>query len=366
MKFLILRKLLYPFKNWWWSAFALFLTVLFGASFIRWIIQNADLTILQRLQASVDIIGLLALWGLGLQRPIFQRIFWRLFFFVNLIIDVSCVIFGPMYELSLLWCLIFLLVFLTVAVPYYIGIFVYAFCSKHIWKKQQDQPSAIYADYSYEKWLRRKKRLSLLRTSAAVALIILCLTFIPEIIRNNRVVYPHGKPPEFFERMLKYRRTTIPELLQFERLFPGYLCEFDCSESNVIIDPNGTAQNIVYLEPSSPVKWRLSAGLHKRYLFVMETHIVFAKIDPETGEVIAPGSHDQPAFSLWEVSSVSTPLVLFQKRYALPSSLSQIKTLSTQEWKRLVNAQGDFALLGIQLKKGDPVPNFELAFRNNE
>jgi hypothetical protein len=366
VKLLIHRKLVSQIKNWWWSVFALFLTMFFGISFIGWIIQNTDLTILQRLQASVDIIGLLALWGLGLQRPIFQNIFWCLFFFVNLIIDVSCVIFGQRYELSLLWCLILYLVFLTVAVPYYIGIFIYAFRSKQIWKKEQDEPAAIYTEYPYHKWLRRKRWLGFLKSSATVALIILCLTFIPEVIRNNRVVYPWGNPPRSYERMLKHRRTTIPELQEFERLFPNYLCEFDCSESNLIIDPHGIGKNIAYIDPNLSVKWRLSAGLHKRYLFVMETDIVFAKIDPETGKLLSPGSHEEPAFTLWEVDSVSAPLVLFEKRYALPSSLSQVKTLNIDEWTRLVAAQGNFAVLGIQLKKNTFVPNFGLAFRNNE
>jgi hypothetical protein len=367
----MLRKLVSQIRNWWWVAFALFLTILFTVAFIRWAIQDADLTILQRLQVSIDIVGLLALWGLGLQRPIFQKIFWRLFFFVNLIIDVSCAIFGRRYELSPLECLIVLLLFLTVAVPYYIGIFIYAFRAKHIWKERQDEPTATYLDYPHYAWIKRrlwfkKKCLPLLGLYGAVALIVLCLAFVPLVIRNNRVICRHACPPESYERMLKYRRTTIPELRQFERLFPNYLLEFEFTQSNMAIDPNATRENIAYLEPNSPLKWRLSAGLHDRYLFVMETDIVFAQIDPETDEVISPGSHDQPAFSLWEVSSVSAPLVLFERRHAYPSSRTQIKTLSTDEWKRLVAAQGDFAVLGIQLKRNDPVPNFELAFRNNQ
>jgi len=232
-------------------------------------------------------------------------------------------------------------------------------------------PTIVPMVNSQHKWLRRKIWLrdntGLLKLPAIVVVIILCLTFIPMIIRNNRVIYHQGCPPEFNTRLLKYRRTTITQLPEYERLFPNYLYYFDYTKSLVIFDPNDEWDNIAYHDPNSPVRWCVTAGLHKHYLLIMKIDIVFAKIDPETEEIISPGSHEEPVFSLWEVTSVSiTPrFVLFGQRYAFPNS-KEVKTLTSDEWNKLVKADGDFSVLGIQLKKDDPMPNFELAFRNNQ
>jgi hypothetical protein len=369
MKLSIRRTFVSHIKSWWWTGFAFFLTLLFGITFMGSVIQNTYFTMLERLQASFSVFGLLPLWALGLEKRMFQRLLWRLFFFIDASVCLLAVIFGRRYDLPLLWCVVLTVVYAAVTVPYYIGLFIYAFRSKQIWAPAR-RPRVTYPDYPHLKWARRKQwfrsKLALLKSSATAALIILCLTLIPAIVRNNRVVYSHeGEPPEWHEHMLEYRRTTIPELEEFERLFPCYLCDFDYSESKLIIDPKGTGENIAYLDPNSPVKWRLSAGLHKRYLFVMEIDIVFAQIDPKTGAVVSPGSHNEPTFSLWEVRSVSAPLVMFSERHAR-ASRDQIGTFGLDEWRRLVRANADFAALGIELSKDDPLPKFALAFRNNE
>ncbi|MHC4642257.1 MAG: hypothetical protein ACYS32_11475 [Planctomycetota bacterium] len=167
--------------------------------------------------------------------------------------------------------------------------------------------------------------------------------------------------------MLKYRRTTIPQLPEFERLFPNYLCHFDYTKSIATLDPNDEWDNIAYRDSNSPIRWCLSAGLHKHYLLVMEIDLVFAEVDPETEKIISPGSHDEPVFSLCKVSSISitSPFVLFGQRYAWADS-ETVKTLTADEWKKLVEADGDFSVLGIELKKDEPIPNFELAFLNNQ
>ena len=166
--------------------------------------------------------------------------------------------------------------------------------------------------------------------------------------------------------MLKYRRTTIPQLPEFERLFPNYLYDTDFTISKFIFDPNNKRDNIAYVDPNSPIRWWLTAGLHKRYLLTMKTDLVSAEIDPETEEIISPGSHEEPVFSLREVSSIfiQPRFVLFEQRYAVPKS-KEVMILTADEWKKLVKAGGDFSVLGIELKKDDPIPNFELAFRNN-
>ena len=44
----------------------------------------------------------------------------------------------------------------------------------------------------------------------------------------------------------------------------------------------------------------------------------------------------------------------------------KIQTINTDTWKRLVEANGDFSVLGIELVSDDPIPNFSLAYRNND
>ncbi|MHC4574849.1 MAG: hypothetical protein ACYS76_12100 [Planctomycetota bacterium] len=368
MKSLTSEPLKCNIKNWWWLAAAVLLTMLLLVSSVAAIIQNTNYTMLERLHSSLYAVALLTLWGLSLQRRILEKAFWRLFFFFNLIVDVVFVIFEERYALPFLWCVISYVTFGIVHLPCYIGMFIYAFRSREIWGAAEHRTRLTYPDYQHFRWARRKQwlrnRLGLLKCFGASALVVCCLTFVPLIIRNNRVIYPEGMPPEWYGHVLEYRRTTIPELQEFERLFPNYLCDFDYSESKLIIDPNGTGENIAYVDPNSPVKWRLSAGWHKRYLFVMEIDIVFGQIDRKTGAVISPGSHNEPTFSLWEVRSVSAPLVMFSERGAR-ASRDQIETFGLDEWRSLVEAKGDFTALGVELKHNDPIPDFELAFRNN-
>jgi hypothetical protein len=367
MGLLIHRKLVSQIKNWRWCAFAIFLTLFCVICFILGIIYNTYYTLLERLHFSVDILSLLALWGLGLQKRILSRLFWRILFFIHALLCVLCLIYGTKYDLPLMWCVIIHVADAMILIPYWIGLFIYAFRSKHIWGEAGHRPKAVSMVYSQYKWVRRKRWLEFLKFPAIVALIILCLTFIPMIIRNNRVCYPEGCPPQFNEHMFRYRRTTIPQLQEYERLFPKYLFVFDFNDSEIVLDANGTGDYIVEHDPNSLVRWRLSAGLHKRYLVVMETDIIFAEIDPETEEIISPGSHDEPVFSLWEVDSISIypQLVLFGERHAW-AEREKVKTFNNDEWKELVKADGDFSVLGIELKKDDPIPDFELAFWNNQ
>lgn len=364
MKSLSHRKLGLQIKNWKWCAFAILLTLLFGSSFVAAIILNTYVTVLERLQMSVSFIALLAFWGLALQKAILRRRFWQVFFFVDSSLFVLGIIFDPEYHLPVLWIVLLFLITIAVCVPYYIGLIIYAFRSKAIWEETVTTSSIPSPQYWSKRWVRRrqvfKKCVYALRLYGVIALVLACMTLIPMIIRNNRMICPWGSPPEHFQHMLKYRRTTIPQLEQFEQLFPRFLCKLQVTETN----SNGTGSIRTDLGPGSPVKWSLFAGLHKRYLIAMETDIVLADVDPETGKIASPGAHDEPVFSLWDVKFVDAPLVVFEQRYVLVHH-ERIKVLTGEEWQQLVNANGDFAALGVELTKDQPIPNFELAFRNN-
>ena len=87
--------------------------------------------------------------------------------------------------------------------------------------------------------------------------------------------------------------------------------------------------------------------------------------DPESDEIVKEGSHENPTFSLWEVSRIYAPFVLFEPRH-VQVYRTQIKTFTTLEWKQLVDANGDFSVLGVPLTKDNHIGDFNLAFRNND
>jgi hypothetical protein len=372
------------------------MTLYFWASFIVAIICNAYLTLPERLGISIGIVSLLAFWGLALQKRIFSRLFWQLLFCVDVLLLGQYVVYGQKPDFPSLWWLIVYVISMLINIPYFIACFIYAFRSRHIWEGGEPKPEIAPVIYPHDRKFRRKELLArYLRTLTVVigtSLIILCLTFGPIIIRNNRVCYPEEYSPRYIEHILEYRRTTIPQLEVFERLFPNYLYVFEYGGTRFMPDPNDdiyyTDSNLpgefyasvgprsiywtddddaYYADPNSPVKWRLSAGLHRRYLMVMETDIVFAEMDPETKEAITPGSHEEPVFSLWEVRdvSISPKFVIFRERFAL-AVREKVKTFTKDEWEKLVEADGDFGVLGIELKKNDPVPDFDRACWNNE
>jgi hypothetical protein len=342
-----------------------------GFTFVGDIIINAYYPLWLRLGTSVNLISLLAFWGLALQKKFFYQFLWRLFFFIEVLLFVLCFIFGPKYDLPLLWYIIIYGISVVISILWYMGLFIYAFRSKQIWGQAELKPKTIPIVYSQYKWVIRKKwlkdNIGLFIWPVIVVVIILCLTFIPMIIRNNRLICPKGYSPYLDRHILKYRRTTIHQLPEFERLFPNYLCDTDPTISKFIFDPNNKRDYIAYRDPNSPIRWCLTAGLHKRYLLIMKTDLVYGIVDPETEQIISPGSHEEPVFSLREVSSISIKprFVLFEQRYAVPKS-KEVKILTADEWNKLVKANGDFSVLGIELKKDGPIPNFELAFRNNQ
>ncbi len=360
MTLLIYQKIVSCIKNHWWLGFALFLTILWGILYVLGIVWNNHFTMLERFVCSTDIFGLLALWGLGLQKRFFKQLFWQLFIFINASLFILAIIFGRENEPSPLGVTIMSLTLTIVYIPYYTGLFIYAFRARQIWNE-----AGYEQNYPHYKWakLLNKKLPSVFKSSVTAVLIIMCLTFIPVIIINNRIIYPIANPPEVFEHMLKYRRTTIPELQEFERLFPNYLCELSHRhDATYKTDNNGKYVS----DPNSPVTWSLIAGLYKHYLLIMEIDLVYAKVDPETGKVLSPGSNKEPNFILYEVTSpVSSPFSLFYPR-RVHTSYKSIKKFDANEWRHIVETQGDFAALGIQLDQNAPIPNFELAFRNND
>jgi hypothetical protein len=368
-----MKKLISKIKNRKWFAFAVFLTLFWGTAFILGIVWNAHYTIVERFYIPIALIGLLAMWGLGLEKQIFSKAFWCSFLFIDIIGNILCRIFDREYQIPLFWNIIIHSLDAVTTIPYYIGVIIYAFRSKQIWGEGEEKPIATsneHTDYPHLKRARRKRKLKKfllsLKPYVIATFIVLSMALMTLIVYNNRIVFPAAYQPEypFIQPILKYRRTTITELQEFEQLFPNYLCDLYSHES-----PIATVDDKGYIsynsDPNSPFRFEMIAGVYNRYLLVMEIDMVSARLDPETEEVISAGSHNEPTFSLFEVDSVWAHFEIFFPRSAYGST-KKIKAFGINEWEKLVKAQGDFSALDIQLEKSSPIPNFGLAYRNNK
>jgi len=76
------------------------------------------------------------------------------------------------------------------------------------------------------------------------------------------------------------------------------------------------------------------------------------------------GSWEKPEYSLWELTSVTPPSLSSSDR-RVHFSKNLLHTMSTDDWKALVQSDGDLSKIGIELKKNEPVLNFDLAFPEN-
>jgi hypothetical protein len=122
---------------------------------------------------------------------------------------------------------------------------------------------------------------------------------------------------------------------EFNRLFPG------------------SVNNISYYTGiAGPCSWTSQIGLHNRYVFRMQHTI---ELDSTRTNIVSTGA---PTFYLYEL-----PKLILQKNASYGGQVNQIRTFSADSWRRLVDAKGDFGVLGIVLKTNEPVENFDAAWR---
>lgn len=118
---------------------------------------------------------------------------------------------------------------------------------------------------------------------------------------------------------------------QFNQLFPG-------------------TQNIIsyYTGSAGAPAWTSSAGLYGRYVFKMHLSIA---LDKGRTNII---SYGPPTFYVYEITNI------VPGEYDNPRvSMVQQATFFSYDWLRLLQATGDFAILGITLKTNEPVKGFE-------
>ncbi len=350
-------------KNWWWFIYAVAVTLTLIAAFVFEFIQNSEITFLWQLGMSFNFVSLLAFYGLGLEKPFLNKFFWRFLFFFQIFISIIYTFVDYRYHSNNRnyppWYIAIGIIYTVFFILYYVGFFNYSFKSAQIWQTPEDSNSPETA-YPNSRKNRIKRFKNAVKQDSLVCAVIICLTFIPFIIQNNRHIHTYSQYPENEKQLFDYRKQTIPELRDFDRLFPNYTYELS---HDLPFNMNNLKNEYVF-DPNSSGKLELMAGLDNQYLLVMDVEIVFAYIEPGTGKVLYPGSNKEPKFSLWLVDEVSVPWTIFEERFAHPYKRS-FKKLSSEEWKRLVDANGDFSAIGINLDKNSPVPNFKYAYRNN-
>ena len=135
-------------------------------------------------------------------------------------------------------------------------------------------------------------------------------------------------------------RKLIPEIAEFERLCPNY------RQAHYIGKP----------ECKGDERWEFIAGLYGRYELNMDIDITWGPSDQ-----IA--SHSEPQFRIQEVYSLYHSQSWWSRETRI--SYGSHHRFNLADWKRLVNSNGDFSAIGIELDKDHPIADFEKVYRNN-
>jgi len=130
---------------------------------------------------------------------------------------------------------------------------------------------------------------------------------------------------------LEHALTTVPWARQFQELFPGALNGFT-----------------YYTGTSGDPRLYCQTALYDRYEFKMEVKIRFDKSRRKVE------GYGEPTFHLSELGRITH--TEGGGSYIEMGELQ--RDFGPQEWQRLYEARGDFSVLGIELVKNRPVPNF--------
>ena len=122
-------------------------------------------------------------------------------------------------------------------------------------------------------------------------------------------------------------RQTIPFAAQFDALFP------DC----IAVLERYTGQ-------TGPTELNMATSLHERYVFSME---ILVTLDKTRRRVI---KHGQPIFQIVEIEEIDGRSILYDSSFQ--------KGFSLDQWKILVDSNGDFKSIGIELEQNSSIPGF--------
>jgi hypothetical protein len=124
----------------WWLLFAGVFSLLYCWGVTRGILTHKPISTLDFIQVVVNGIGAIAIWGLGLRKRVLWQKLWRLIFGFDLLILFLTWIFpGSTKQERHIISEIYIV--LVLALPYYSGMFIYAFRSRAIWHPGEVNPS---------------------------------------------------------------------------------------------------------------------------------------------------------------------------------------------------------------------------------
>lgn len=142
-------------------------------------------------------------------------------------------------------------------------------------------------------------------------------------------------PNSGYERVLADGRKKIQPVREFQQIFPQGVHTITYFTGE-IGDPN----------------WNAKVGLYGRYVLTMKIPLT---LSPIWRHIV---SHGEPAFYLTEVDHIEQhglSVVTYYGRLQL--------SFRTDEWKRVVNSNGDIRVLHSEIRVDQPVDGFVKAWR---
>ncbi len=127
-------------------------------------------------------------------------------------------------------------------------------------------------------------------------------------------------------------RTAIPYARQFHDLFPAAEASFS-----------------YFTGEMGPPTWTSKVGLHGRYVLTLKVEVTF---NAARTRIVRYG---EPVFHLVEVTRIVPAGPDHNAAILYGSQIS----FGRKEWSRLVERQGDLAVLGMAILKDRPVDGFE-------
>ena len=109
---------------------------------------------------------------------------------------------------------------------------------------------------------------------------------------------------------------------------------------------------ISYSGPDVRQDWNTEVYFAGRYRLTMQVEV---KVDRDFSRVVEVIG--EPAFYLSEIAQVE--LNANGTFSAGTDGSGQQAVFGMKEWNKIVQSKGDFSLVGVHIKKGQPVPNFE-------
>ena len=144
--------------------------------------------------------------------------------------------------------------------------------------------------------------------------------------------HPRSFNPKNYTQAVKSGFEKIPQALQIEQLF-------------------GEADHFIsYSGPYVPQDWNTEVFFYGRYTLTMQVEVKTNSAFSEITEVVGT-----PKFFLVEVKELTEVL---PDGTPLGARFSNDWRFGVNDWKKIYDAKGDFSVIGITIKKDQPIEGF--------